>query len=338
MRYVYHYRIASYVPNEGDISYSDLAQQAKLDPVQLRRFLQHAMMNRVFTETRPGFVGHTSASRLLKEQDGAMDTVGFLVEDLAPAATKVIEAYQQWPNSGEPNETGFNVENNSKMPFYLEIAKNPERARRFGSGMRFMTKGSLYDINHLIRGYSWDKLDQMEGPVTVVDLGGGQGGVSTALANATKNINFIVQDLPGTVEEGRKILPAHLQERVTFMAHDFFDEQPVSGAEVYFFRFILHNWSDRYASKIFRNLIPAMKAGARIVIYEFLPPEVSDTAWSQKQARNLDMIQALGWNSLERTVSDWKKLFAETDPRLEYTGAWTPPGSSVSLIEAVWKP
>jgi ubiquinone/menaquinone biosynthesis C-methylase UbiE len=119
----------------------------------------------------------------------------------------------------------------------------------------------------------------------VVDVGGGQGGVSQALAAATNNIRFVVQDLEGTVLEGQRVLPQHLQNRVTFQAHDFFKPQPVKHADVYFFRFILHNWADKYAVRILRNLIAAMKAGSRVVIYEFLPPDVSETEWSKKQAR-----------------------------------------------------
>lgn len=212
-----------------------------------------------------------------------MDTVGFLLADLAPASDKVIEALEKWPGSGEPNETGFNIENKTSDPFYLELAKIPERSRRFGSGMRFMTQGTLYDINHLINGYEWAALDEKGG--TVVDIGGGHGGVSRALASATSKLQLIVQDLPGTVKEGESILPAELKERVTFMAHDFLTEQPVKGADVYFFRFILHNWSDKYATRILGNLIPAMKDGSKVVIYEFLPADVATTVWSEKQSR-----------------------------------------------------
>ena len=241
------------------------------------------MINRVFAEVRPGYVRHTAASRLLHEDHEAMDTVGFLVEDLAPASTKVIEAHKKWPGSGEPNETGFNIEFNTGDPFYLEMAKTPERARRFGGGMRFMTRGSLYDLSHLVRGYNWAALDKVGG--TVVDLGGGHGGVSRALAGATSKLQFVVQDLAGTVKEGEKLLPAELHGRIKFMEHDFFTEQPVKGADVYFFRFILHNWSDKYSFEILRNLIPAMKDGSKVVIYEFLPSEVATTSWSQKQPR-----------------------------------------------------
>lgn len=105
-----------------------------------------------------------------------MDAVGFLVEDLAPASLKVIEAQQKWPNSAEPNETGFNIENNTDESFYLELAKTPERSRRFGGGMRFMTRGSLYDLSHLVNGWDWPAIEAAGG--TVVDCGGGHGGVS----------------------------------------------------------------------------------------------------------------------------------------------------------------
>lgn len=118
------------------------------------------MVKRVFSEPKVGYVQHTAISRLLKEDPEAMDTVGFLFEDLAPASTKVVEAFKTWPGSGEPNETGFNIENKTSNSFYLELAKVPERSKRFGGGMRFMTRGSLYDIGHLINGYDSKALDK----------------------------------------------------------------------------------------------------------------------------------------------------------------------------------
>jgi hypothetical protein len=283
IRFIYRHNVPHHVPLEGDISISDLAEKTQLDPIHLRRYLQHTMMYRVFTESRPGFVAHSAASRLLSTDAAALDTVGFLVEELAPAGTKVIEAEAQWPHSAEPNETGFNVAFNTTDSFYREIAKTDERARRFGAAMRFMTSGTFYDIAHLIRGYDWSALD-VPGAV-VVDVGGGQGGVSQALAGATAHLRFVVQDLEGTVLEGERILPRHLQGRVTFQAHDFFTPQPVKHADVYFFRYILHNWADKYAVQILRNLIPAMKAGSRVIIYEFLLPDVSQPEWTKKQWR-----------------------------------------------------
>lgn len=43
-------------------------------------------------------------------------------------------------------------------------------------------------------------------------------------------------------------------------------------ADVYFFKWIFHDWSDKYCIKILRALIPALKKGARIVVNEFIVP------------------------------------------------------------------
>ena len=211
LRFIYTHRIPSYVPLAGTITYTALSHSTGISPTLLRRFIQAGMLNRVFSEPKVGEIQHTAISRLLATDPEAMDTVGFLIEDLAPASTKVIEAHKKWPGSEEPNETGFNVENSTSDPFYLEIAKTPERSRRFGAGMRFMTRGSLYSLSHLITGYDWAALDKPTGPGTVVDIGGGHGAVSVALAKQFRNIKFVVEDLPGTVKEGEKLLEEGLR-------------------------------------------------------------------------------------------------------------------------------
>lgn len=193
----------------------------------------------------------------------------------------MVDAMKKYPQSGEPNETGFNMAFNTSRPFYLELEATPERARRFGGAMRWMSRGGRFSNDHLIRGYDWASFDHADG--LMVDIGGGHGAVSVALANATAHMRFIVQDLPNTTAQGEKLLPSGLQDRVSFMAHDFFEEQPVKGADVYFLRYILHNWSDKYARRILKSVIPALKDGSRIVCYEFLPGDRSTTLWAEKQ-------------------------------------------------------
>ena len=261
------------------------------------------MINGFFQEKSPGFVSHSTASLLLKQSRGMQDTVGFLLYDIAPGSVHVIEAMQKWPHSGEPTETGFNIAEQTSDAFYQHLARDTERSRRFGGGMRFMTQGSLYDINHLIDGYDWGALDRPGG--CVVDVGGGHGGVSQALARATKHLKFVVQDLEGTVAEGTKLLPPDLSGRVEFMSHDFFKEQPIQHADVYFFRFILHNWSDKYAAQILEKLIPAMKHGSRVVIYEFLPDEVANTSWTQKQKRCVIELPKIKKRKTRDTASEF---------------------------------
>lgn len=60
----------------------------------------------------------------------------------------------------------------------------------------------------------------------------------------------MVQDLAGTIQDGQKALSVELRDRVSFAEHDFFTEQPIKDAEVYFFRWILHDWGDEDAVRI----------------------------------------------------------------------------------------
>ena len=46
------------------------------------------------------------------------------------------------------------------------------------------------------------------------------------------------------------------------------------------------------------------------------------------------MIQATGWNSLERTASDWQKVFTSISDEYHFLCTRTPKSSAVSLIEA----
>ena len=120
------------------------------------------------------------------------------------------------------------------------------------------------------------------------------------------------------------------------MEHDFFTPQPIA-ADVYYFRSIFHNWSDKYCVKNLHKLIPALRPGARIVINERMLPDLSAiTAAAAKRVLNLDigMLQLL--NSHQREEGEWPALFARADSRFRYVGAYQPVGAVRWIIEAEW--
>jgi trans-aconitate methyltransferase len=121
-------------------------------------------------------------------------------------------------------------------------------------------------LRHLTDGWSWAALPS---PATVVDLGGSHGDAAFALAQKYANLHIIVQDLPEIVADSK----TRDGVKVEFMVHDFFTEQPVKDADVYFFRWIMHNWTDKYAIEILRALVPALKKGARVLVMDFVMPE-----------------------------------------------------------------
>ena len=120
---------------------------------------------------------------------------------------------------------------------------------------------------------------------TVVDVGGSTGALATALADQFPNIESItVQDLPAVTAVST--VPERLRGRLRFESHDFFTEQTARGAAVYFLRWVLHDWSDAYALRIIKALVPAMRPGSRVVVNEFCLPEPGELPpYQEKRAR-----------------------------------------------------
>ena len=113
----------------------------------------------------------------------------------------------------------------------------------------------------------------------VVELGASEGQSSIAIARRYPEIRCIVQDLGATVNNTAKSnLSLDIRDRVSFMKHSFWDEQPIKGADIYLFRWTLHDWSNAAATKILKNLVPAMKPGAKVLISDNVIPAFGTTS------------------------------------------------------------
>lgn len=284
LRAIYKYKIANKVPLEGSCSYRSLAASTGLTEPLVRRFLRHCMGNYIFAQTSEGQVRHNAFSRELATEPEFADAIGLTLEETAPSCMFLLEALQRFGESGEQKETGFALQEQAfekearpLQTLFEVLGQFPERQRRFGAAMRSYSKGYPQGLESLLTGFDWTSIDK---PGTVlVDLGGGHGTVSQFLAQNTQNLHFVVQDHAETVRTGKKLSPVELQGRVEFEAHDFLKPQE-RVADVFFTRWIFHNWADKYAVAILKNLIPAMKEGSQVILFEYLmtnEPETSPT-------------------------------------------------------------
>lgn len=87
---------------------------------------------------------------------------------------------------------------------------------------------------------------------------------------------------------------------VFFVAgHDFFAEQPIKNADVFFMKFILHDWPDEYALNILRKLREAATPETRLFVldkvipYTCPPDAVGENAASVPGAWNPELIAPL---------------------------------------------
>ncbi|KAH6705376.1 O-methyltransferase-domain-containing protein, partial [Leptodontidium sp. MPI-SDFR-AT-0119] len=334
---IYHYKIAQSFPINETATFAEIASKVGLDELNVRRFLRHAMTNRIFKEVSPGVVGHTAASRVLAEDKMMNDWVGFCVEDMWPAASQTIPAIELNPAASEATQTGFCLSNNTTgiEPMFVTFGKSPLRAKRMGGAMVSLTGGEGYELSYLLDNYDWASLDAAG--ATIVDIGGSHGFVCIALAERYPNLKFVVQDLPKTIASAPK-LPDEIASRITFQAHDFHTTQPVKGADIYLFRWILHNHSDKYAVNMLRQLIPALKKGARVLINDHCLREPGqEKGWDEKIMRTMDLVMLTLLNAQERTEGEFRELFGVVDKRFGFLGASRVEGCRMSVVEAVWE-
>ncbi|KAK3939455.1 O-methyltransferase [Diplogelasinospora grovesii] len=345
LQMINHFGIAKLFPADATITLAELQTKTKLDAINLARLLRMAMTNGIFREPSPGVIAHTAASRLLAEDEALQAWIGFNCEDIFPAAAHVIDAIKTYPEATSLVQTGFCFAFGtvSKEPMFVTFGKDPERARRMGRAMVSLTGGEGYEVSYLVDveggGYDFSEIDAAGG--TLVDIGGSHGFVCVELAARYKRMKFVVQDLQKTVDSAPKPICDDPQaaERITLVAHDFFTEQVTKDADVYFFRWIMHNYSTPYAIKILWNLIPALKPGARILINDHCLGEPgSENAWDESVMRRMDLVMLALLNAQERTEAEFRELFKAASPGFVFKGVTRPKGCRMSIVEAVWQP
>lgn len=107
--------------------------------------------------------------------------------------------------------------------------------------LKALTSNPEYDVSHVINNYDWASL----GEVQVVDVGGSRGNVAISLTKCFPGLKVLVQDMNKVIQDAENDVPQEVKGRVSFMAHDIFSPQTVE-ADVYYLRWILHNWPDKY--------------------------------------------------------------------------------------------
>ena len=293
------------------------------------------MQTHVFCEV-DGTVAHTAASKLLlNNRQGAMNA--WTVEDVSRIIPHQIDALEKWGHgSQELNETSVNHTFNTDKYFHGFLREQPEIRERFVDTMTWVASADGMSYRHILNGFDWASL----GEATVVDVGGNMGACSVKIAEANPRLKVVVQDLPEIIQRAQdpamSIVPDTMRDRFTFVAQDFFQPQPVKSADVYFQRMIQQNYSDKYAIKILRSIVPVMGPKSRLIVSDQVLPAVGAPPGPVERfmrAQDLQMLLLL--NAKQRDHEQWTALFKSADPRLTIKNVVTPPGSIMSFIEVV---
>jgi hypothetical protein len=156
---------------------------------------------------------------------------------------------------------------------------------------------------------------------TVVDVGGGHGGLLAAVLEQHPTVRGVLFDQPeavATVEPG---------ERWTTAGGNFFTEVP-PGGDAYVLKSVIHDWPDDDAVEILRTVRRAIGDDGVLLLVEQvldLAPDPVRTAFS-----DLNMLVAPGGQ--ERELAEYGRLLAAAGFSL---GHAVPTGTDVFVIEGL---
>ncbi|KAL3420514.1 O-methyltransferase [Phlyctema vagabunda] len=331
MRFIVNYGVAAGVPFGRDIHIDALARGCQVDGQVLLRVLRYCTTNGVFRETQARYFAHTAASAHLARGQLSI-AMRWSVEVIPAAALRMTEAARHRSPCDSPRSCGFNVEYGTRETYWEYQERKPELAAMFSDNMATESGTMRLSPKHVVRGFAWQKI----GAGTVVDVGGSNGHVSMAIAQEHPALSFIVQDETAEIESWQERLPAEFADRITYQRHNFFTPQRIK-ADVYFYRYILHNWADHDVLKILAALTGALEPGSRLLVCEYIGPSGGPMGEFEERTyrlRDLQMLAFLG--AKERSLDDYKVLVGTAQPRLQFVGFETPVGSSMSVMEWVY--
>ncbi|KAF2234935.1 O-methyltransferase family protein [Viridothelium virens] len=210
--------------------------------------------------------------------------------------------------------------------FFEYIKSNQAWKRNFDNFMSYRHSSTTwYETYPVEKELEIDNLKQDPQSVLLVDVAGGSGHDALTFRERFPGLpgRCILEDLPETLQRVDQI------ERpgIELVPYDFYTPQPIKGARVYFFRRILHDWSDDQCRKFLVNTVAAMDAGySRILIEDRILPSSGVNLSTALADVNIMMVAA----GIERTETQFRQLLHSVG--LEVVKVWY---SSGSVIEGV---
>ncbi|KAF2275382.1 S-adenosyl-L-methionine-dependent methyltransferase [Westerdykella ornata] len=319
------------------ISAADLADEAEMDEDRTARILRLLATHRIFEEVGEGETGifrHTSLSALLKRDQDFNATGDMQMDDMLRAASETSTVVRKSPYVSDTTHSAFHTR--FGMPMYKYYELHPQKGTRFAQAMSSWSQLDR-QVSELRESFSWGTLKDG----TVVDIGGGSGHISIALAKQFSTLNFIVQDIsPHMLSQARETIAddSSLSRRVTFQQHDFFDEQPITSAAAFLLRQVLHNYADAGCIKILRAIVPALERcapGTPLLINDVVLPESGTvTRYEEHHLRQVDFCMMVALGAKQRSEKEFLNLLKSADDRFEVRRVCRNP-LGVGLVEVV---
>jgi SAM-dependent methyltransferase len=281
----------------GPKTAEELAAATNTDAPSLFRILRALVSVGVLKSAEGGRFAQTPLSEtLVTDAPGSLRW--FAISELGQ------EHYPAWGNLMHSVKTGeIAFDNFFGVDVWKYFQQNPEDAAVFNNSMSNMTAAvndaltSLYDFSQFGK---------------IVDVGGGHGGLITAILQKNPEVKGVLFDAPQVIEGAQsKIAAAGLADRVETVAGDFFKSVP-EGGDAYIMKWIIHDWDDEKSNAILRNCRKQMKANGKLILVDCVVPETDEPHFS----KFIDLNMLVMTGGKERTQKEFAQLLTDAGFKL----------------------
>ena len=270
----------------GPKKIDELAKLTESKPELLDRVLKFLTSYDLFNYDN-GFYSLTELSKPLRDDDPhSMRDVLCMVDDVW------WQAFAQLDASLKTGTPAFELQHGAD--FFSFLSQHPEKQQNFDRGM---AKLSSYDETAISQAYNFSIFS------SIVDMGGGRGGLLKAITSRYPELTAILFDTPAVIGQLDR---NSFSKQVTLQEGDFFATIPQ--ADAYVFKGVLHDFNDEMMYKILKNCAQQMPENATLFIAEQVMPD--DTKPHPNKTMDLVMMVLLGGR--QRTLSEWQKSIEPT--------------------------
>jgi hypothetical protein len=280
---------------DGPKSADELAKATGTHAQSLYRLLRALASVGVFAEDASQRFAMTPLAACLLDKPDSQRAVALMMGD---------EHYQAWGGllySIQTGKTAF--EHIYRQPVFDYLAAHAEQAKIFDAAM-VGVHGA--ETQAMLDAYDFAPFRKL------VDVGGGNGSVLSAVLRKYPNLQGVLYDRPDVIERARvQLRAAGLEQRCAVAGGSFFDSVP-AGGDAYFMRHIIHDWYDEQCLTILRHIRKVIPKDGKLLIVESVIPPGNAPSF----AKFLDLNMLVIPGGMERTEAQYHQLFAGAGFRL----------------------
>ena len=310
------------VLGNSERSVEEIANDCRADQSSLYRLLRALASIGITAETTPGKFTLTHFGQPLRKDapDSVWSAVVFWSDLLADNWSYLTECVRTGQKAAVVMES---------QGIASKWSKDPEAPGIFRAVMGTAPAEAYQPIVDC-----WD----FRGRKVVADLGGGGGSLIAAVLKTYPDVRGMLVDRPDAVDAARRRFESEgLADRCEMVAADLLESVPV-GADVYMLKHVLHGCVDDVAVKILNNCRSVVPSDGRLLIIEFILPDVVSQADPQMEIHlmsDLNMMAVTGGK--ERSAVEWDALLKRAGfnmQRVIDVPGRDKSGQTISIIEA----